>query len=159
MIHASINTRQYYAEQMINFLSNDGKRAIAMLQAYLDESGTHKGSSLVVVAGWVGDGKAWKSFIRRWNICLNDVGVKCFHAKNKSHERLKARMFRCIKKSNLEGVAWAVNQTDFKNNVSDRFMSRFGNEYSTCALLCAGKISQIAQKNKNDVALVVIAST
>lgn len=118
-----------------------------MIEAYLDESGTHTGSPLVVVAGWVGSREAWKSFIEEWNIHLTNAGISCFHATNPECESLKGLLTLTILKTDLYGVAWSVNPVDFKKNVSDKFMSRFGNAYSTCAFLCAGLISGLAKRD------------
>lgn len=40
------------------------------MTAYLDESGTHDGSPLTVMAGWVGYADRWREFDRRWNALL-----------------------------------------------------------------------------------------
>ena len=40
------------------------------MTAYLDESGTHDGSRLTVMAGWVGYADRWREFDRRWNALL-----------------------------------------------------------------------------------------
>src|SRR5208283_2300018 len=39
---------------------------LAMLTAYFDESGIHKGDHLCVVAGWVGNDAQWTSFVVDW---------------------------------------------------------------------------------------------
>ena len=118
-----------------------------MFQAYLDESGTHKEASLVVVAGWVGSGKSWKYFIREWKSHLKNAHISYFHAKDPRCESLKVPLARIILKRNLHGVAWLVNSLDFKNNTSQKFRSKFGNAYSTCAFLCAGLISKLAKEH------------
>lgn len=128
-------------------LSADGERAIAVIEAYLDESGTHEGASLVVVAGWVGDRKAWKSFTKEWRGVLQRAGVEYFHANDPKCERLKPLLVRAILKRHLLGVAWSVNRLDFKEIASNKFMSRFGNAYSTCAYLCVGLINGLAKKD------------
>jgi hypothetical protein len=40
------------------------------MTAYLDESGTHDGSRLTVMAGWIGYADRWREFDRRWNALL-----------------------------------------------------------------------------------------
>ena len=42
----------------------------AMLTAYFDESGIHKGDHLCVVAGFVGNDAQWLSFIHNWIAAL-----------------------------------------------------------------------------------------
>jgi hypothetical protein len=142
------------AEELIDFLSECG-RGLAMLRAYFDESGTHTGAPLVVVAGWLGDKKTWKSFIKEWSTYLRAVGVRSFHAKSPHCESLKEPLFQAILKRNLLGVACTVNPLDFQENVSDRFKNDLGNAYSTCAYLCAGVVSKLVRENSHDyVALI-----
>jgi len=126
-----------------------------MIQAYLDESGTHKDAPLVVVAGWLGDRRTWKSFIKEWSKHLKKAGVPYFHAKDPRCEPLESLLVHTILKRNLLGLACTVNPSDFQNNTSDRFKSELGNAYSTCAYICAGMISKIAKEYGSDsVALV-----
>lgn len=40
------------------------------MTAYLDESGTHDGSRLTVMAGWVGYADRWREFDRNWSALL-----------------------------------------------------------------------------------------
>jgi hypothetical protein len=138
--------QEQYAE-FIDFLFADGERVIAVIKAYLDESGTHSGAPLVVVAGFIGDRKAWKSFVKEWRAILQRAGIDYFNANDPKCEPLKAPLARAILKRNLLGVAWSVDPLDFKEIASQKFMSRFGNAYSTCAYLCAGMISQLAKQD------------
>jgi hypothetical protein len=118
-----------------------------VIEAYLDESGTHSGAPLVVVAGFIGDRKAWKSFVKEWRAVLQRANIPYFHANAPECESLKAPLTRALLKRHLLGVAWTINPLDFKKIASQKFMSRFGNAYSTCAFLCAGMISQLARKD------------
>jgi hypothetical protein len=43
---------------------------VVPMTAYLDESGTHDGSRLTVMAGWVEYADRWSEFDRRWNALL-----------------------------------------------------------------------------------------
>jgi len=142
------------AIELIDFLSADGEKVIVMLEAYLDESGTHKGSPIVVVAGWLGDRKVWKSFIKEWNSHLRAAGISHFHAKDPKCESLKKPLIKAILKRNLLGVVCSVAPLEFQNNASDRYKSKLGNTYSACAYICSGLISKITKKTGHDVALV-----
>lgn len=132
--------------QLIDFLSDDGKKGIAMIEAYLDESGTHRGAPLVVVAGFIGDRKVWKSFVREWRVHLKNVGISYFHAKDPKCESLKAPLAKAILRRDLFGVVCSVSPKDFKANASDQFTSRLGNPYTTCAFMCAEQISKVTKE-------------
>jgi hypothetical protein len=146
------------AGKLIDLLSNDGNSELVMLQAYLDESGTHKGASLVVVAGWVGQRDAWKAFIKEWSVQLKKAGISYFHAKDPKCESLKPHLVSAILKRKLLGVAWTVNPLDFKENATDKFTLAFGNAYSTCAYLCAGMITRLAKRFSYDSVAIVFES-
>lgn len=143
------------AYELIDFISDDGRKGLAMIRAYLDESGTHKGSSLTVVAGWVGLSDAWKSFTKEWNGILKKSGTPYFHAKDPKCEPLKGPLAHSIAKRKLLGVAWALAPSDFKENTSDQFKTALGNPYSTCAYLCTIMITRIAKRySYESIALV-----
>jgi len=55
---------------------------VAILTAYLDESGTHDGSPLTMMAGYVGYSGAWRKFDRKWSNALRKEGISHFHAKD-----------------------------------------------------------------------------
>jgi hypothetical protein len=87
-----------------------------MIRAYLDDSGTHRGSQCVVVAGWMGTAKTWRSFSREWNNYLKQSGISVFRASNFSCRQLKAPLADAICKRDLWGVAWKVNPLDYKKS-------------------------------------------
>ena len=51
------------------------RRVLAMFSAYFDESGTHDGSPVVVVAGWVSTDIQWQRFSTAWNEILRSAGL------------------------------------------------------------------------------------
>ncbi len=56
-----------------------GHKLMAMLVAYLDESGVHSGSRVCAIAGFVGTEDEWATFERRWKRVLKDANVSTFH--------------------------------------------------------------------------------
>lgn len=64
-----------------------------MLQAYIDDSGTHLDSPYCLVAGYWGGTSQWVKFEREWGKVLRDYDVPEFHAKkywakDDKHERV-----------------------------------------------------------------------
>jgi len=51
---------------------------VAVLQVYLDESGTHDGSPIVTVAGYIGRPEAWRDWTEKWVPALGSI--KVYHA-------------------------------------------------------------------------------
>ena len=126
--------------EFIDFLSDDGKKVIAVVEAYLDESGTHDGAPLLVVAGFAGDRKAWKTFTKEWTSILKRANVDVFHARNPRHDFLKEPLARCITKREFVGVAVAVKPEDFRQYAGDALKTAMGGAYSTCAIMCAEEL-------------------
>ena len=52
-----------------------------MLQAYIDDSGSHNGSPVCLVAGYWGGVGQWRKFERAWKAVLDEYHVDEFHAK------------------------------------------------------------------------------
>jgi hypothetical protein len=56
-------------------------REIAMLEAYFDESGTHQGSPVLCVAGYVFEKDNARKLSAEWAHMLEEYGLKYFHMK------------------------------------------------------------------------------
>src|SRR5688572_17388146 len=63
------------------FPSESKRRVAVMLAAYFDESGTHKGSNWVAVAGYVADASAWVRYDEKWKSELTAYQLPFFHMK------------------------------------------------------------------------------
>jgi len=55
-------------------------KILAMMHAYLDESGIHDGAALCVIAGFFGGPGQWRKFEPLWKRALADFDVECFHS-------------------------------------------------------------------------------
>src|SRR6266436_6070961 len=51
------------------------RRVLAMFSVYFDESGTHRASPVVVVAGWVSTDIQWRAFSTSWQKILRVAGL------------------------------------------------------------------------------------
>lgn len=51
----------------------------------LDDSGTHRGSEAVCLAGFIGQDHRWKKVVKEWNSTLYDYGVDSFHGTKLAH--------------------------------------------------------------------------
>jgi hypothetical protein len=118
-----------------------------VLWAYLDESGTHKGSSSVKVAGFVGNENEWRYFQNKWVKKLAQYNMDYFHAKNPNCDALRPHLAKEIIKRNLYGVGCSINPDDYNNYASHQFKSTIGNAYAICAFICAIHIADIAKDN------------
>src|SRR5437870_1184274 len=62
------------------FRYSEGPSAMALFEAYFDESGIHAGSDVVVVAGCIIDGDKALEFSSAWDSALADFGLKFWHS-------------------------------------------------------------------------------
>lgn len=51
-----------------------------MIKLFVDESGTHEGSPIVSVAGYMARGLKWQKFTTEWRRVLKPRGIEIFHA-------------------------------------------------------------------------------
>jgi hypothetical protein len=56
-----------------------GRRLMAMLVTYLDESGIHKGARVCAMAGFIAEHEEWITFERRWKQALKNADIRAFH--------------------------------------------------------------------------------
>jgi hypothetical protein len=56
------------------------ERLFMIFTAYLDESGTHAGSPVSAMAGFVGDARQWRKFEKRASKLFGRFGVDVFHS-------------------------------------------------------------------------------
>jgi hypothetical protein len=54
-------------------------KMLAVLRAYMDESGIHAGSSVCAIAGVVGSESEWEILERRWRRVIAEEGISVFH--------------------------------------------------------------------------------
>jgi hypothetical protein len=59
--------------------------SMADLTAYIDESGTHGGSPLTIMAGFIGYAGRWDAFEHHWRTILTDNNVEYIHAIEVKH--------------------------------------------------------------------------
>lgn len=62
-----------------------GNNAVAVIQAYFDESGTHDGSPAMCVAGYIYDGKRCADMDVKWRSVLSRYGLPYFHMVDCAH--------------------------------------------------------------------------
>jgi hypothetical protein len=61
---------------------NERRKVFVMMQAYMDDSGSHASSHNCVVAGYFGTVWEWRKFELQWKPILRNYKVSEFHAKN-----------------------------------------------------------------------------
>ena len=133
---------------LIDLLSLRGRGYIAVIEAYLDESGTHRGADALCVACYVGNKGEWYKFEKEWQKTLNDNNISYFHAKDPKCNILKLPLATAIDKRKFMAFVCSVNPIIFENHHSKHFKSILGNAYACCAFNCAAVICKWAEDNK-----------
>lgn len=146
-----VGAEEEVSVELLALFSGDGKRIVVVIEAFLDESGTHKESPIVCVGAWLGEHWQWKKFLSHWD-------QKPFHAKDPKCKALKHGLFEAIKFGELGGfVAWMEPQ-DYVQQMSPLAKSQMGNAYAICTFACALGICKYLQANKlGKVAFVIEA--
>ena len=105
-------------------------KVLTMIEAYLDESGIHKGAAYCVIAGYYGGRGQWRRFEHDWRRALtdHDVPLEKFHALDllKRHKYffgwsdaqqsgLLASLSNAITKYKIHPVSFALVVEDFKS--------------------------------------------
>jgi hypothetical protein len=130
------------------------RKFIAMLVAYLDESGIHSGSKICAVAGFVGAEEEWVVFERRWKQVLKRAGISAFHMVEFESRRnefegwsdtrrkmLLSELIEVIKAREVFGFGSALVMAEYqKLNEADRAWMTHNNPespYFLCLQECA----------------------
>jgi hypothetical protein len=131
---------------------------IASYTAYFAESGTHGGSTALVVSGWVADDEQWRVFESEWMRLLADFAISMFHMRDFNHGRREfelrkgdrllqnafcKRAIQVVRSHVRHGFAAAVILEDYRK-INEKYLLRefLGRPYSLAALACVNKGNQ-----------------
>ena len=134
------------SESLLSLLSGDGRRAVVVLEAYLDESGTDNTSRIVAVACYAATHDEWMAFEHQWQPVLDAAGIDCFHGKESRCDRLRPALTENINSRRVQGLVMWVGQDDF-GKAGQRFKQTLGNAYSVCAFGCALQMAAWSKEN------------
>jgi hypothetical protein len=119
-------------DQLLALWSGSGERLVAVIQAFLDESGTNEETPVLSVAGFYGSEAQWKIFKSRWNPKSDG---KEFHAKDSS--RKFPALCEAIETSEIDGILVTIGKKNYKQFAGEHFKSSMGNCYALCSFVCA----------------------
>ncbi len=122
---------------------------MTMFTAYFDESGTHAGSSNVVMGGYVGKVEQWTEFSRQWSILKSEEKVEVFHRVDMENFRgefehwTRDRLVACLRvghsiiklRTNI-AIGGSVLHADFDDVMPDVVKRAFGGPYGWLAQEC-----------------------
>lgn len=118
-----------------------------MIEAYLDESGAHRRSKILCVAGYAGIRDEWIAFANEWRQQLEKFRISYFHAKSPKCDVLRPYLASAIKSRNLRGVVCSVSLDDFNAHAGSQFKSTLGNAYAVCSFMCGLEFAKWTKEN------------
>ena len=137
--------------QLLAVFSGDGKRIVVVMEAFIDESGTHKGLPTVSVAAVVGARWQWRRFLSYW-------GDRYFHAKDPKCAPLKHGLFDATQDSELESFVASIKPEDYHAYATAHFRSGLGNPYAVRAFASAMGVCKFCRANNLGKVAFVIES-
>lgn len=118
---------------------------VAVLQVYMDESGTHDGSPVVTVAAYVARPEQWEAFTAEWTAAIHPI--RTYHATDAASCRgefaawtpaqvadLAKRALPIIPQHTFFAVAAGINLLDYKRAIKEKpeLKKLLGEPYGAC---------------------------
>jgi hypothetical protein len=117
-----------------------------MLEAYLDESGSHGSAPVLLVAGYVAEAESWRNFSTSWGASLAQYGVQHFHMKEIKNGRsrlfrhlseekrreLLELLVRHVKKHALMGSVVYMRPSEWVQATDQKLRNSYGSAYGMC---------------------------
>jgi hypothetical protein len=116
---------------------------MTLVEAYFDESATHKGSPLMSLAGYLFEQRQSEIMADEWRAYLHSKGLPFLHMADcapgnppfdglKSNERalIVSRMIGLIKQRTVQGIGVVLDLADFTRRFGDTCF--FGSAYTVC---------------------------
>ncbi|MEA2561405.1 MAG: hypothetical protein QOH06_2909 [Acidobacteriota bacterium] len=124
-------------------------RFVVTLHAYMDESGTHRGSKALCVAGYISSPERWVAFEREWYEALYDFDIGYFHmtdfavkappydtwTREQRISRL-SRLIEIINRSAYASVGIGIPLANYKIEFSAKAKRAIGSPYGLAAAAC-----------------------
>ncbi len=124
-----------------------------MLQAYFDESGTHEGSRVMCVSGYVFASSQAKKFTREWNKFLAANDIEYFRMSQcagghgpfkkfstKQRESLVKQAVEIIVSRISAGFVCSISEEDYLSVVSKGWLKKYGSAYTILLQWCLASV-------------------
>jgi hypothetical protein len=123
----------------------EGAGALALIHAYMDESGTHKNSQVMCIAGYLFQGFRAKLFTRDWGRILRGEGLQYFRMSEcapgagqfrgmplEKRMSIAGELIRLIHKHTTFGFAVVISERDYLEQATPQAVRHHGQAYTLC---------------------------
>jgi hypothetical protein len=121
-----------------------------MLKAYLDESGTHEESPIVISAGYLFAPDGAEALATLWKPFLDSRGISYFHANACSDEVVFSALIHLIIATAETGFL-CFAQREVLGRQHPRLRQFTGSPYAVCTLSCMEEMANFAKKRNETV--------
>jgi len=133
---------------------------VAFFEAYFDESGTHKGSPIMVVGGAMARHSSWVAICAKWESVLKKYNIQYFHATDVNNRRRQfkewddkrsvafyTKLLKILQEETLLTIGIAIELSTYEKVLSE-FRGMTISPYQFCLKGCAYTVSSIATHKK-----------
>ena len=134
-----------------------------MFTAYFDESGTHAGSSSVVVGGYISSDIRWAKFQKEWQAILDEAEIALFRMtdfrwrqgqfkgwSDQKCDKVRRQVIGTIRKRTAAAFGFAVHKTEYeavRSSYTSSTNSYMMTPYAYCVSHCLKQVAQWADKH------------
>jgi hypothetical protein len=137
-----------------------------MMEAYFDESGTHAGSPVMCVSGYLLNARNSNAVYRAIKTKLAELRrkyprIEFFHMKelapgggqfkgvpDKERQQIGRWLVELINARKTYGITVAVSEADYAATMPPEWIQQYGQAYTTCVRLCVHHLGAWADKQK-----------
>jgi uncharacterized protein DUF3800 len=136
---------------------------VAAMTAYFDESGTHKGSPVIIVAGCLSTNEQWAKFSEEWRAVLKRYGLDYFRMSqfenrkgpfksltDSDRHRLLEQLIGFIKIRQRIGIGIKLKVADYYEVGRDFPFLFHKQPYAFCAMQCQIQLRLWAERNQHN---------
>jgi len=149
LLHHSVfaRSRDETLAQLLEVVAPGLDDLVALFEAYFDESGSHDGSPVLCLAGYLFDKEGCLELDSEWKVVLDEYSLPYFRMsacaqgnypfdKLSKQQRIdcETKLIHIIKRHMRYGVTVTVNEADYLRWMAPEFP--FGSAYTWCCYMC-----------------------
>jgi hypothetical protein len=147
-----------YFVRMVDIMLPHGGYVAIQIETYFDESGSHDGSRVLCVAGYVFEKTQAIRFTRKWKKVLSRFGLPYFHMVDCAHGNgvfanlkpsqrvaVEKAMIKLIQENVRQGLAVTIDAKEFKEVMP--YHPSIGTPYSFCCHLIIAGVAGVIDAN------------